>query len=163
MPTPWFPCCVGTGTGTVCVCDDCGTANLVPDEWQVVMSGIVDDVCSDCDSGLDGTGFNDTFVLGNCQIGAFDVCLWYYELPSTTCQADYVLLTLKENTPGNWFFAVWAADSLAPSNPANKEFSFSKNYAARPDCGGLSGESLSPDLSPTQCDISSATCLVTAL
>jgi hypothetical protein len=99
-------CCNGCCAGAPCAACNCGG----PTQFQVVVSGVADDSCSECDQ------FDNTYVLDRgssaCTtegtVGANTTCNWSYALPSTICSGSieawrktYIDLWLVYNSTGN--------------------------------------------------------------
>jgi hypothetical protein len=86
-------CCGGCCPGAACPACDCGG----PEQFQVVVSGVGNDACSDCGS------FNNTYILDRGQspggrdcavdgqiVGTQTYCVWTYDLPATICSTSLV-------------------------------------------------------------------------
>lgn len=77
----FFPNCVCCGE-IACVCCNAGTPHL---DYQIVVAGVVNDACADCDQA------NDTFVVTQA---APDSCNWIYTLDPDICAYEVLQLTL---------------------------------------------------------------------
>lgn len=164
MPSPWFPCC-----GPLTCDEHC--SDVVPTTWQVVLADIVDDSCADCDSGLGGSGFNDTWVVsrGNAASEEFchDIipgsCVWSYDFSETICTA--VSLHLVLYNPGfPTFFGVFV--QITTNNvacAASTIIQWEVGFDDQQDCEAISGLDVPFDLHGSQCNGASSTCTITAL
>jgi len=143
------PCtsCCPEGKETCENCED----DLAPNEFQVMLSGIIEDGCGDCDS------LNDTYVVPWREVVG---CRWYYYLPAEICNvatvevqvmAPYLLLGYHINV--YLMDASWTALCR-----------WTKDYGVeKPDCDALNNEVIPLSWQGWTCDASSSTCLLTAL
>jgi hypothetical protein len=70
-------CCCEGGGGPTYVCDYCSTGTDA-DEYQVDISGIVDETCNECGS------LNGSYVLQRCSD-----CYWRYNFETILCDGTY--------------------------------------------------------------------------
>jgi len=135
-----------------CCCTKCDSAcaycttGYGPQEWQVVIAGIVDGFCGDCDA---LGGLNGTYVLSFKQAA----CEWRYVMPGAPC--GYGLLSV--NIRLNGVLEVWFWDY-------NRMLEFEKDFGDSVPCCDLVDEDIPYVGDATgHCDGSSATCTLTAL
>lgn len=132
-PYPCDNCCK-------CPCPQCD-GDTPPCCFKVVISGIVEGSCGECDC------LNDTFYVPR-----YTDCIWHQDTTPFLCDSHPIRVTvyldgsdykLKVELGGN----VWI-----------------KNYGAtKPTCQNLTDESIAYSTSGSDCDASSSTCLVTAI
>jgi len=143
-----------------CCCDevDCstcsGSGGKAPEQLLITLSGITDGTCGDCDSGLAGNGFNDTFVLD--WVGVIppgNACRWEYTF-STTCGVD----TLRFD-----YYAGSATVALRHSSGLTVVAGWYKASGFSNDCLNWSDEDVPYQNQSDECGASSSTCKVSAL
>ena len=145
---PWYPCpdCCGTN----CIHCQTGTA---PNQYQIVVAGVGNASCSDCGD------FNATWVVDFAGIDGHP-CLWTYTLSSTICTAT--ILSIEFFNPGSpQNGSVLVAFEVSLFGTRALHFLKTNVFGAPMDCE-LSSFSVGGPAS-SQCNISGATCTVTAL
>lgn len=136
----WFGCSCEEVLWCTINCDGGG-----PEQFQVVISDLANDSCSDC------ADFNDTFVLDRVGEGVISPCIWRYTFPSAICGRTSVSLGVGGGGLSVFVFL---------GNPEH----WIKQYVSKVNCKSLNNESLSwdPFVGPV-CDGAASSCLVTAL
>jgi len=143
-----------------CCCDiNCvHCSGDAPSQWSVVTSGIVDDDCSDCDPDL-----NDTWILTKDTNYATIGCVYTYELPTAICGISHIY-GFYHNDAGGYYWGVVFSDGVLTGLT---HFSFNGPAAGRqvgiPDCAFDSEDFSLKTETSSDCDLSAATCLVTAI
>lgn len=152
---PWrFSPCAACCTTDICHC----CSGATPSQFEVIISGLTDDSCNDCDTAGAGQ-LNNTFVLNRGTIYQEDGCEWFYEFEG---YCNIVLM-------GLWIYKVanYARISVfAATDPVTWVYEWKKWYGTPGDIDcNLSSESIpwEPAGDTGLCDGSSSTCLVTAL
>lgn len=147
--SPGFPCCCPTGECT-CLCE-ISIDGFAPCCWEVVLAGVVDDSCTDCEV------LNKTYYLAQTdKPGTADPegCSWLEPSICGSCDpgtTNNVWLTAFEDA-GDFIIEVDLGGVI-----------FQKNYGTtKPDMCSLSGEVLTKQAGSTDCDYSSATLTITA-
>lgn len=155
----------GHGMGCCCFCDPCDGA--VPEGLSVVISGIVDDECSDCDA------FNDTYILDR-EIDPFEFgtppfrrCetqhIYTAGSPSSCSSGDFFITGIQTRQLDGSFGFIGIESSLAlPS--ATGIFQWGKSLTdSELDCDVT--DLVLPLISGAadECDISSSIATVTSL
>lgn len=141
----WWPCpecCSGQ-------CEHC--SGETPDEMHVVLSGITNDNCNDCDD-LNSNG--SPYILGFAG-EASGVCTWRYTLPSAICTIERIDLTL-EASGSDYLLAVslWHSSGIV--------IQWTETISAPLDCVTLNNQNVTYASSVWQCIASSSTCMATA-
>lgn len=163
MPYPY--CCPPCGVTTFCsyICDDGdgGGGGPAPCHFEITLADFVNDGCSDCE------WFNQTFLFSTsgatcqpCEITFPIVCHWINSLGVTKCDVDELWIYVSGSAgagttmsvvlkkPGLGFLCTFVRDDL--------------DYPL--DCLGMADVNfpLHTDNSGSDCDLSSATCTVSA-
>ncbi|GAF88544.1 unnamed protein product, partial [marine sediment metagenome] len=147
------PCCGDPCPGASNLCND-----TFSKEMSVAITGIADDVCAECNE-----TFNNTFILTNDCLSPGNT--WYYELPSTVCGVNYILLgivllggTLRWGLVGHEFLT---AISIA----VGRKWRFQEVPGhASVDCTALSNYEVESDVSlGPECDASGAQAVLNSL
>ena len=161
-PTPHPHPCPGC-CGEPCICPACH-GSRVPRSWRVTFSGLANNNCSECVS-----GFNDIdFIVDECFVETRGVgstwCWWSYELPSTICFGNYVMVAARDFGDEVRLQGALSAVNLPPAFSPAWIFNFSKGLAAELDCTTVIDQPLDQfSGANSQCDISGASCVVSAL
>ena len=95
QPYPCDECCIEEDPGVDCEELTCIDGDK-PSQFQVVIAGITNDTCSDCDD------LNDTYILdfkglgfeNTCGTDLGGDCLYEYVFPSTVCGIERIILGL---------------------------------------------------------------------
>lgn len=133
---PGQPCCCDEP----CACGNCDGATP-PCCFKVVISGIVEGSCGDCDC------LNDTFHAPRVT-----ACTWQRDTSAHLCDSEPLKVTVIEDA-GDFKLKVELGGNV-----------WIKNYTTtKPTCQSLTDESIPFDSSGSDCDASSSTCLVTAV
>lgn len=135
-------CCCGCKT---CTCEECAAASpyYAPCCWKVVIAGIVDGSCSDCEV------LNKTYYLSQDTSGG---CVWSEGAVCGDC--DPTDITLSVTLDGSDYIVTVTMDGHV----------WRKNYGTtKPECCGLTNETIPHTTNTGDCDSSSATCVITAL
>ena len=171
---PWMPPPVMRFAGgyPCCGCRSC--AGRRPSQWQVNISGVANRDPEECGGDCTWLNANSPFVVDfdstdPTDLGGSDQrCYWKKVLGTTLCTPEdppgfsWLVLRTSHIIVGDWYHinvsitpgTLWGVGSF---------FSAGKWYAARPTCEDLSGESLPDLISSAWCDVSGASCSVTAL
>jgi hypothetical protein len=133
-----------------CNCTDLTNcpSNLFPSTASVTLSGITNSTCTACNT------FNTTFYL-TCEGNKWGGCTFRYTFDTAVCTVKYIDMTIYGDGGRNWAQVV----SRTATNAA--VFVFEKMFSPQHNCRTFSSESLIPQPDATQCNISSATCLLT--
>ncbi len=142
-PFLWIPKLEFAG-GYPCCCDDCPCSvcsGASPCCWKVVISGVVEGSCGDCEC-IDGTYF----------VPYSTACDWTRTLSGAPCTDGVIQVTVFLDG-SDYKLQVKVGDNT-----------WIKNYgASKPSCRTLVDESIAFSSSEADCDASSSTCLVTAV
>lgn len=144
--------CCPVEEGLDCVCSD------APDEWSIEVSG----VASGGSCGAACTNFNGTFIVTNpFEIESVygPLCVWSFEYPSAICGRYYLVLRVEHHAVGMRIVVSSEVDLELPF--FGFLMAFIKTYASPVSCS-LNSESLPSNMVCT-CDLTLATCLITAL
>lgn len=137
------PCCG--------LCASCTNGDMPP-SIQVVINGLTNGTCSDCDD------LNATYILSILQQipSGTSPCIWAYALPVTICGVTSV--NLRVGSSGTGFLSFQIVKSIT------EIFNWrTDTEPGRRDCHAWSNYSLPPVSGPPVCDYTSSTCLVTKL
>ena len=130
------PCCCDEP----CKCGNCDGATP-PCCFKVVISGIVEGSCGECDC------LNDTFYAPRTS-----ACTWERNTDPYLCDSSPIKVTVTE-VAGDFILKVELGGNV-----------WLKNYSTtKPTCQDLVDESIAFSSSGSDCDASSSTCLVTAI
>lgn len=143
----WYPCC--------CKKPACQYCTATPTQLQVVISGVVDQDCSDCDS------LNGTFTLDQVDGNA---CQWNYDNDSlSTCFTNESYTAEIYLQSGTTYF-LWVR-YIGDTGGSGGTIEWLENLGTtKPDCSAWSSQSVSYHTDTiSECDGTSATCAVTAL
>ena len=148
--SPGYPCCCGAD------CEHCSGG--ASSQWQVVTSGIGNDGCGDCDPDL-----NDTWILDQDLDHATIGCVYSYTLPEAICDIDFIYGFYHHDGAGYY----WGVVFRQGVGLGLTHFSFNGpagwRQAGKPACA-FNNESLTRKTeTSSDCDLSGATCLVTAI
>lgn len=161
---PGCPCCGGPCPD---YCSDDG-----PAEYEVVLSGMADDLCTDCGN-LDGTYVLDRDSITNFLCPGNVECAWANSAPDgpTTgvgvCTYPITITCLSLVIQSSTVISV--ALTVYKQGPGiyTEGYSWKKTFGSDIDCSGLSGEDIPYEsdcgLANCLCDPSGATVEVTAL
>ena len=118
----WWSCC-----GSICGC-----SGTVPDEIQIDITGIIDDVCTDCDEEISGS-----FVATKTYESEF-LCEWRYYYTGSPCNMHHIRMgTVATGTYVQLYVQIWFG-TLRPTY-----WRWLKNLTGESiNCAGLSGEVL---------------------
>lgn len=136
--------CSGSGTCETCTCSACSDSPFyAPCCWKVVIAGIVDGSCSDCEV------LNKTYYLSQDDPAG---CTWSEGAVCGECDPTDIILTVTLD--GSDYIITVTMDGHV----------WQKNYGtSKPECCGLTSETISHLTDSGDCDSSSATCVITAL
>jgi hypothetical protein len=156
-PLLFFPgqagcfCCAGGCTGC-----NVGTQ---PGSYQVVIAGVTDDACGDCEQ------LNDTFVVTfTGQSGSSNQCTYEYIFDPDICTYTQIWLFIFNEFPSGMVAECYAADTnpLETSETENVKFRTVRGGAST-DCQFSALDFSIKSRIGNDCTNSSATCTVTAL
>ena len=148
-------CCVTTISG----CDDCDSGTA-PIQYQVVMAGVTDNNCEDCDN------YNATFILDEIgPVGIHD-CYWRFTDPDASCpgtesEADIEINVIPVDVSPNVFIEVQARHEPGATVALWRTATDSPTI----DCCNKDAEDvpLFSSFTATRCDFSVATAELTSL
>ena len=149
----------GSGSGSGGTCTFCSGDS--PSQYQVVISGIANDRCSECNN-LNGTWIVSRYACGLVRA----CCQWDYRQITNGCDiggADFIYLRLViyELSPGTPGSAVIVNVAFLHSINNAPIVAFAQTYGAKPiDCE-FSSESIPRVTNSSEC--SGGTCVITAL
>ena len=139
------PTCYCPDPCATCTCEQCAAASpfYAPCCWRVVIAGIVDGSCSDCEV------LNKMYYLSQDTPGG---CTWSEGAVCGECDPTDIILTVTLD--GSDYIVTVTMDGHV----------WSKNYGtSKPECCGLTNETIPHTTNSGDCDSSSATCVITAL
>lgn len=145
---PGYPCCCSKCK--ICTCEACSDSPFyAPCCWKVVISGIVDGSCDDCEV------LNKTYYLSQADDESEitpEGCSWFEGAVCGDCNPTDIWLTVFQD--GSDYIIEVTMDGHV----------WHKNYGTtKPECCGLKNETIPHVTNSGDCDTSSATCVVTAL
>lgn len=149
----WYPYCGEE-------CEHCsGTA---PAQWQVVTANIADDTCADCDPDL-----NDTWILDqDADISSSLVpvgCAYSYTLPSAICDVTCIVGFYAHDPAGYYWGILFRPGCGLEGIMFQFNGPIGGRQPAKPACAFDNEEFPIKSSSTDDCDVTNATCHVTAL
>jgi hypothetical protein len=145
----WQPC------PECCTCKECSDGG--PASFQVVVSGVVDSGCSNCDENFNGP-FVVTRAGAAALFGSSDPCWWAYEFDPAPCNPE---------SGGNAYALQFIAGVMYLNLYTHDKFWYTrwrKTYATRPACKDFVDEDLPfHSNSGGICNGSASTAEITAL
>lgn len=148
--------------GCFCCIDDCTncTAGTRSDSMQVVISGVTDDSCGDCEQ------LNDTFVCTYTGVGGSPLfaCTWEYIFDPDICTYTQMWIFLGSEFPVGLTFYVAVADTNPITTSETESIVFKNTVGGTSvNCQFSSYSVAYNSRTGNDCVGASATCSVTAL
>lgn len=153
---PCALCCSSSGEG----CTYC--SGSPPDAFRVVIANIAESTCGNC--ALLNATYILTYPAGSYYHYPSATCFWYYDLPTPVCNVEEIWLFFSDN---RWPAELNAIEVLLRNHNVSvlTYLNFLKSHISKPACDGFNNTAipLKSTVAGTGCDLSSATCVVTAL